>query len=294
MEPAAPILVWLLPALGAFFIYGIGQGLVKKYADDVPPAHFCLYLVLAKAVVNVGFFLLGGEHPPLLDPESWKFLGTGLFAYLLDGAGWILYFESVVLGPITIVGTLSAAYPAFTVLFARLFLAEQLETLQYVGVLLLILGCVGLSYSPSNEQRKGGRLWMVLAGSALVIWGAAQTLVKYSYSLPNSSEVSLSLINTVGGIFSLGVYGLLKADWTKLRGQWARSFFPMALMAGGDLLVILASRSGPVSIVTPVSGAYPLVTLGFAWVVLKERLTPLQWFSVVLVIAGMILGPGFK
>ena len=57
------LLVWLIPALAAFFLYGIGQGLVKKYADDVPPAQFCLYLVLAKAVVNLGFYFFGGPHP---------------------------------------------------------------------------------------------------------------------------------------------------------------------------------------------------------------------------------------
>lgn len=289
------ILVWLLPALGAFFIYGIGQGLVKKYSDDVPPAQFCLYLVVAKACVNLSFFFFGGPHPPVFAPESRHFLLVGLLAYVLEGTGWILYFESVVCGPITIVGTLSAAYPAFTVLFARIFLGETLEALQYFGVLLLITGCVGLSYSPTPPGETGkGKRWIVLAGSALVLWGAAQTLVKYSYGLPNASEVSLSLINTMGGTLSLGLYGLLHARKDDLLEKFGRSFAPMAMMAGGDLLVIIASQKGPVSVVTPISGAYPVVTLGFAWIVLKERLTPLQWACVGLVLVGMFLGPGFK
>jgi drug/metabolite transporter (DMT)-like permease len=289
------ILVWLVPALIAFFIYGIGQGLVKKYANDIPPAQYCLFLVFAKAVVNLGFFFFGGEHPPVFAPESRQFLMVGLLAYMLEGAAWILYFESVVLGPITIVGTLSAAYPAFTVIFARIFLAEALEPFQYVGVGLLIVGCIGLSYSPTEPgAEKKNRIWILLASSALIMWGASQTLVKYSYRLPNSSEVSLSLINTMGGALTLGIYGLWRSDWKTVWQRFAPSFAPMGMMAGGDLLVLIASKKGPVSVVTPISGAYPVVTLGFAWIVLKERLTVLQWFCVALVLIGMFLGPGFK
>ena len=47
----------------------------------------------------------------------------------------------------------------------------------------------------------------------------------------------------------------------------------MGMMAGGDLGVIIASRYGPISIVTPLTGAYPVVTLAFAALVLKERIT---------------------
>src|SRR5579872_7009720 len=45
--PDTALLVWLTPSLIALFLYGIGQGLVKKYIGEVPPARFCLYFVLA-------------------------------------------------------------------------------------------------------------------------------------------------------------------------------------------------------------------------------------------------------
>ena len=45
----------------------------------------------------------------------------------------------------------------------------------------------------------------------------------------------------------------------------------------------------PASIVTPLSGAYPVVTLGFAWVILHERPSALQWAGIVSVLAGMVL-----
>lgn len=289
----AHFLVWMVPTLAAFFLYGIGQGLVKKNISSVPPARFCLYFVMAKAIVNLGYFFTQ-PHPAPFAPEGHPFAMLGILAYVLDGAAWILYFESIVAGPITIVGTLSAAYPALTVLFARFFLSEALSALQYFGVAIVILGCIGLSYSPPDPSSKIiGRRWIPLAASALVLWGIAQTIVKYSYGLPAASETNLALFNTIGGFLTLGVFGLLKGrQGSHNVTEWGRSFLPMGMMASGDLAVIVASRTGPISVVTPLSGAYPVVTLGFAWLVLKERITFLQWACIALILAGMVLSPG--
>jgi drug/metabolite transporter (DMT)-like permease len=286
--------LWLIPALSALCLYGIGQGLVKKYIDDVPPARFCLYFIVAKAVVNLGFFAIYYEGNPFV---AGGFPWAGTAAYILDGIGWILYFKSIVYGPISIVGTLSAAYPAMTVLFARVFLNEMLTPIQYAGVALVIGGCIGLSYSPQSEGgRSKGRTWMIYAGLALVLWGAAQTLVKYSYSLPQASEVNLALFNTLGGFLTLGVYGLLfgrkaAGDKTSLVTDWGRSFLPMAMMAAGDLGVIIASRFGPVSLVTPLTGAYPLVTIVFAYFALNESISRARAVSIVLILVGMFIDP---
>jgi len=119
--------IWLFPALFALLSYGVGQGLVKKWVGDVSPARFCFYFLLAKSVVNLGYFFLQ-DHPPFLEEGVSPFLMSGVFAYILDGLGWVLYFESILLGPITMVGTLSAAYPALTVLLASRFFGRVVGT----------------------------------------------------------------------------------------------------------------------------------------------------------------------
>ena len=225
-----------------------------------------------------------------------SFLSLGVFAYLLDGLGWIFYFLSIVSGPIAIVGTLSAAYPALTVLFASFFLGESLQSIQYIGVILVITGCIGLAYTPPDEtagstvKRVIGSQWIPLSFIALVLWASAQTIVKYSYGFPKASEVNLAVCNTVGGMLTLGVYGWMRGRQGKHSGmEWVKSFLPMGMMAGGDLGVIIANRFGPISIVTPITGAYPVVTLGFAWMFLKERISRLQLLCVVAIFLGMVL-----
>lgn len=291
---SSSIPLYLIPSFIALFIYGIGQGLVKKWSDDVPPALFCLFLILARSLVNVGYFLTQPHTPMPFQATGTHFMLIGILAYILDGTGWILYFESIIYGPITIVGTLSATYPALTLLFAQIFLHEKLVPLQYLGVGMVLFGCLGLSYSPPDPDGKTtSKRWIPLAISALVCWGAAQTLLRYSYSLPDNSDANMALYATIGGTLTLGMYGASKLLRARQRSEQAprvpfmHSFLPMAMMAGGDLGVIVASATGPASIVAPLTGAYPLVTLGFAAVVLKERITKFQWLCLAILLAGI-------
>ena len=289
------VVVWLVPSMLALFMYGIAQGLVKKYSGDVPPARFCLFFIVARSLVFLGWFFTNDHAPPFAE-EGRTFLYFGVGAYVLDGLGWILYYKSVVLGPISIVGTLSAAYAAPTVLFARIFLDEMLSGMQYVAVGLIIAGCAGLGYEPAGAPagKPGSRSWIPLAAGALLLWGAAQTLTKKSYEYPGASDVNLVLFATFGGALTLGVYGLMyglnrtPGETGSGAQQLTRSFLPMAIMAGGDLAVIIALLKGQASIVTPLTAAYPLVTIPFAAFLLRERITRVQLGFMSCVLVGMV------
>ena len=281
-------LVWLTPTLGAMVTWGLAQGLVKKYIGEIPPARFCLFYSVANGAVALTFWL-ASTAPPVLAVEGRDFAAVGLIAYVLDGLAWIFYYQSIVHGPISIVGTLSAAYPPLTVVFARVYLAELLRPAQYVGVLAVITGCLALAYSPPQaEARKEQRRWMAYAGAALLIWGVSSTLIRYAYHFPGAHEANMALFLAVGGFATLGVYGLLFGRGSAAH-EWGRAAGPMATMAAGSLLAAVAYKAGPASIVTPLSGAYPVVTLAFAWAVLRERPTRLQWTGIVLVLVGMVL-----
>jgi drug/metabolite transporter (DMT)-like permease len=265
---------------------------VKKWIGEVPPARFCLYYVCVNSIVNLGFFF-SNPHPPLFAAAARRFLEFGVLSYLVDGLAWILYFQSIAAGPVAIVGTLSAAYPALTVVFARFFLHEHLAPLQYVAVALVIGGCVGLAHAPGAAG--GGvatRRWIPYSLLALLCWGASNTLIKYSYSLPEANEASLALCSSMGGALSLGLFGLLKGrQGTHSVRQWLHSFVPMGMMAGGSLGLIIAARYGPISVVTPLIGAYPVVTLVFAAAVLKEPVTRLQYGCIGAIVIGITLCP---
>ena len=221
----ANMLIWLGPTLAAMFAWGIAQGLVKKYVGEVPPARFCLYYALANATVSTLFWYFS-DTPDVLAAEHRTFLLFGLGAYLLDGIAWIFYYQSIVHGPISIVGTLSAAYPAITIVLARVVLNEKLTNLQDVGVVAVLLGCLALAYSPAGSaEKKTQKRWMGFAGAALLIWGVNGVIIKKAYSFAGANEGNMALFIAVGGLLTLGVYGFLygRQGATSHR-EWARAF----------------------------------------------------------------------
>jgi drug/metabolite transporter (DMT)-like permease len=282
-------LPWLAPTLGALFAWGLAQGLVKKYIGEVSAARFCLYYAIANAIVNIAFWLLN-DSPPAFASEGREFAFWGLLAYVLDGIAWIFYYTSLTYGPISIVGTLSAAYPALTVIFARYFLGEDLSAMQGLGVAAVLAGCLALAWSPPESKQATNGRWKLYAGAALVIWGVSGTLIRYAYGFPAAHEANLALFIAIGGLVTLGAYGLLRgAARGATHAEFVRSAGPMATMAVGSLLVAIAYKHGPASLVTPLAGAYPVVTIAFAWAVLKERPTTIQWGGIVAVLIGMVL-----
>ncbi|MBI4866117.1 MAG: DMT family transporter [Candidatus Wallbacteria bacterium] len=284
-------LIWLTPTIAALGLYGVAQGLVKLYISEVPSARYCLYFFVAKAAVLGGYWARDGFPAPVTGGELAP-LAVGTLAYVLEGLGWICYYESIVSGPITIVGTLSAAYAAPTVILAYVFLGETLFAAQYAGVAAVILGCVGLSWAPPDPEAKvTSNRWIPLAFTALAFWGSWQTIVKYCFKTYQTPDSLMALYNIFGAFLTLGVYGLaFGRGGPRVPGEWRRSALPMAMMAGGDLGVIVGTAKGPVSMVTAISGAYPLVTLVFASIVLRERITRLQWFCLLLILGGMFAG----
>lgn len=282
-------LPWLAPTLGALLAWGLAQGLVKKYIGEVSAARFCLFYAIANAIVNVAFWLLN-DSPPAFAAEGREFAFWGLLAYVLDGLAWIFYYQSLTYGPISIIGTLSAAYPALTVILARYFLGEDLTAMQGLGVAAVLAGCLTLAYSPPESKQTTDGRWKIYAGTALVIWGVSGTLIRYAYGFPAAHEANLALFIALGGLMTLGVYGVLRgAARGATRSEWIRSAGPMATMALGTLLVAIAYKHGPASLVTPLAGAYPVVTIAFAWAVLKERPTTLQWGGIAAVLVGMVI-----
>jgi drug/metabolite transporter (DMT)-like permease len=292
MEATTSTMAWLTPTLIALFLYGIGQGLVKKFIDEVPPARYCLYFFLAKLVLYLGYYVQQGAAP-ILHEGKWEAVTYGVISYVLEGLGWICYYESIVSGPISIVGTLSAAYGAPTAIFSFLFLKEVLPGYQYAGVILVIIGCAGVSYAPADPDAKvTTRRWIPLALMALLFWGLWQTGVKFTYEKTGVSEGQMALYSCIGAFLTLGLYGLVfgRGGQQSRSGELLRALLPMMMMAGGDLGVLIATRFGSVTLVTVISSAYPAVTLLFAGWLLKERISAFQWACIILILTGMVLG----
>lgn len=61
------------------------------------------------------------------------------------------------------------------------------------------------------------------------------------------------------------------------------------LDALGNLFYVLAKNAGRIDVASVVSALYPMMTVLLAWVILKEKLSRVQWLGVVIAMIAIVL-----
>ena len=132
-------------------------------------------------------------------------------------------------------------------------------------------------------------LWAVLTAG---IWGVVPLMEKIG--LGNASPTLGVFVRSFGVVIGLVVFGALGSPWAALRTlHWSS----IVLLAGGGLLASFigqwafyhALRSGAISQVTPVAGAYPLIAALLGWLLLHEPITLPRLLGVLCVSVGVWL-----
>ncbi|UCF81032.1 MAG: DMT family transporter [Acidobacteriota bacterium] len=312
-----PIEWWVWPTLGATVFYGIGDGLYKQYIEQIHPHRLCLYSVPVSAVVYLCFiYFFGLYHPPPFAPEGRAFLFWSLLTGLFYGVGNVVSYEGILRGPISLLSPVYAAYPIVTAVLAPIFLDEVLLPRQYAGVGLVLVGCLLLAYDPSQESREyrtgaaeertepgekapSKYTWLILAAVTAILWGVGAVLNSYAYEMPQANYANFMLFMLITSVPTLALWGLVRERTLPENQRWkypAVDFPPAILALGtyalGDVAVYLAYEEGPATVVTALSGAYPAVTLPYAFFVLGERPTRLQWSCIALILLGTALAAG--
>ncbi len=132
-------------------------------------------------------------------------------------------------------------------------------------------------------------LWALLTAC---IWGVVPLMEKIG--LGSASPTTGVVVRSLGVVVGLVVMTLIASPWGAIRSL---SWPAILLLAGGGLLASFvgqmafyrALKSGALSQVTPVAGAYPLVAALLGWSVLREPLTVSRLLGVGCVVVGVIL-----
>jgi drug/metabolite transporter (DMT)-like permease len=278
---------WILPLACTVLAYGLAQGLYKQAA--LSAGQFCLLFVLAKTVANFGYAL--AARRPLRAPGDGAFYRWAFAGQIVNGLGWIGYFLALDRGPAALVGTVTAAYTAVTVVLALVFLGERPSRLQLGGVALLVACGMLLAYTGEGTTAGGRAGWLAMSLLTLLLWGTAVCIFKHAYNQPGAADHRFFVTNWAGAALTLLPYGLLHGG-LPLPGLGAGlglGLLIVALYAVGDLTLFAAIARGPAALVTPLSGLYPVPTLAWAALVLHERVSGPQWVAVALTLLGIVL-----
>jgi drug/metabolite transporter (DMT)-like permease len=224
----------------------------------------------------------------------------GALAGIAVAFGFLAFYAAFAMGPVVILAPLIAVLYAVVPVSWALARGEELPTIAWVGVGLGLVAVLALSVSiPGETERAEQRsapprpVALLLGVVAALGMGGAAIALDYA---PKDSGLSSALIETVVAVIVVAVaYAFVRRP---VRDAGDRRAAGVALASGvllavGNGLFVLALQRGSLALVAVLVSLYPLATILLARIVLREHVSKVQWFGVVLaVIAAALMGMG--
>jgi drug/metabolite transporter (DMT)-like permease len=200
--------------------------------------------------------------------------------------GNIAFYAALARAPASVVVPLTAMSPAVAVVLAAVLLRERIGPLQWAGT---ALSLVAIGLFNRTEGDDGDRAWLLLALVPLVLWGVTLLLQKLATrTLPGGVAAWWFLAAFV----PVGV-AILLAEPTKsvlsLRTWAVVAALGFTLGLGNVTIMRALSSGGRASVVAPLSGLYPLVSVPLAVGLLGEKLDSVQLLGVVVALVAVWL-----
>ncbi len=129
--------------------------------------------------------------------------------------------------------------------------------------------------------------WFLYALFTTLCWGTWGAFVE----IPEKAGFPATLGFIVWSISMIPfmIVALAKSGW-KLEHGWKSvrdGMFVGLTGAGGNLLLFEALKTGPAYIVFPIISLYPVWTISFSLIFLKEKATRRQWIGIALAVAAI-------
>lgn len=209
-------------------------------------------------------------------------LSGGLF--LVASVGLYLSFQR---GPVRLVAPIIAAYPVLSVGWAVMRGAE-VSPLQWLSVLVIIGGVSIVAaladHGTDDVPPKGPTILLAIMAAI----GFAGTFAIGQFVSESAGHMHVTLVTRITAILLLvgGIAVLRLPFWP------GRSALPMLTAMGiadGIALVCVISAGGlpDAQYAAVAASCFGLLTIVLAWAILRERMTPMQWFGCALAFGGI-------
>lgn len=257
---------WLVWTLLALFSWGIWAIISKLIGDALTAAQSqalsTIGLLPVMAAIAFSKKSAGALRPSRGIAEA---LAAGVLACL----GNVAYYHALnVGGKAATVIPLTGLYPLVTVILALLFLNEKLNGVQIIGVVLSLLA-IYLFNAQGNENFITSGLVYALVPIAL--WGVAGLLQKIS---TNHLSGEASTLWFLTAFVPVAVVILLTQPWPaqiSTKTWWLVIALGLFFSVGNYGILAAFASEGKASIITPLSGLYPVVSVPIAIFFLSEK-----------------------
>lgn len=281
--------MWVLLAFGSALFAGITAILAKcgiRKTDSSVATAVRTVVVLLFSWLMV--FLTGSQTQiGEISRKTWLFL---ILSGLATGASWLCYFKALQLGDINKVVPIDKSSVVLTILFAFIFLGEEINVPKAVGIVLIGFGTFLMIEKKKTDEKKRikGNLWFFYAIGSAVFASLTSILGKIGISgvesnLGTAVRTAVVLLMAWLMVFMTGKqHGIKEIPKKEL---W---FICLSGVATGAswLCYYRALQDGLASVVVPIDKLSIVVTVVFSYLVFHERLSKRAALGLLFIVTG--------
>jgi transporter family protein len=263
--------------------WGVWAILSRPLESVVTPAQSQAMSTLGVAPILLALWWLS-EPNPTANANRGRLLAFG--SGLISCIGNIAYYGALSDAKAATLVPLTALFPVVTILLAVQVLKERVTAIQWVGVALSVAAIP--FFFPPGEQR-GVSAWMLAALVALVLWGVASLLQKAStFTLSGSASAFWFLMAFVP--IGVGILAWRPVSSSLDVTDWALAAALGFTLAFGNFTILVAyAVGGKATVIAPLSGLYPLVSIPIAIVAFGEPVGARELTGIVLALVAVVL-----
>lgn len=275
----------LLALLSAAFIGGadfIG-GATSRTTNGLKVAAFAAVVGLPLAlVVSLAY---GAERLNRSD------VGWSVVAGVVVSFGIVCFYTAMGRGLISVVAPVAAVTGAIVPVAYALARGERPGTLALVGLGTALVAIAVVSLAPSEQHSGAAEIDALVIGLALasgLLFGLFY--ISFSRVSEDAGLWPVTISRAVGALVLVAVALIAVRNPLEGSRRLLRPTLAIAVLeVAAGVPLLLALQRGPVSIASVVASLYPVMTVLLAGVVLRERLSSLQYAGVACALASVVL-----
>lgn len=282
--------MWILYAFGSALFAGATSILAKIGIEEVD-SHLATAL---RTIVVLVFswlmvFIVGSQNQlTAISIKSYVFL---ILSGMATGASWLCYFRALQLGDVNKVVPIDKSSTILTMILAFVFLKEDITIPMISGMIAIGIGTYLMIQKKEEEQKQvKNKIWLIYAVLSAVF--ASLTSILAKVGIENVESNLGTAIRTIVVLIMAWIIVFLQKKHGQVKNISKKSFVFIGLsgIATGASWICYykALHDGLASIVVPIDKLSILVTVAFAYIFLREKLSRSSMVGLILITVGTL------
>lgn len=283
--------MWIVYALASAWFAGITSILAKVGIKNTD-SHLATALRTVVVLIFAWIMVFVGGTWQMISDISFKSLIFLVLSGLTTGGSWICYFKALQIGDVNKVVAIDKSSTILTMMLAFLILNEPITGSMMVGMVAIGIGTY-IMIEKKDIQGGGSQnnLWLFYAIGSALLASLTSILGKIGIEKVDSNlGTAIRTIVVLMMAWSI-VFGLKRQKEIKKIDSKSWIFIGLSGLATGLswLFYYRALQEGKASVVVPIDKLSILVTVAFAYIFLKEKLSKKAAIGLGLVVMGTLM-----